>query len=140
VIATSSTVCDRKVENEYFKLQKELRQEQEKNRNLKTELLELQEAIKDLQSKIADLERIIDILRERIYELERRNISIHDDLINQITELKEKLSWKSTAGKPRNNNTTDQNVITLRAEGKTIRQICQETELSTATVTKILKS
>lgn len=59
-------------------------------------------------------------------------------LIQQNEELQRKLSRKGT-GKPRNNNTTDEDVLRLKEEGNTIRDIVSLTGLSTATITKILK-
>jgi hypothetical protein len=80
---------------------------------------------------------------EKLYENEKTKRNelkkrFNPDNEKLIKELQSKLSRKGT-GKPRNNKTTDEDVLKLRNEGKTIRGIVALTGLSTATITKILK-
>jgi chromosome segregation ATPase len=81
---------------------------------------------------------------KRLYEKEKTKRNelkkrFNPDNEKLLKELQQKLSRKGTGGKPRNNKTTDEDVLKLRNEGKTIRDIVKLTGLSTATITKILK-
>lgn len=71
---------------------------------------------------------------EQIATLEQEN----KQLKQHIADLQDKLSRKGK-GKPRNNQTTNEQVYALRAKGKTIREICSVTKLSSTTITKVLK-
>lgn len=98
---------------------------------------EIEQSEKLLKKQLAILEKEQNKLIER-FTTQEFNYKKEIERLNQvIQDLEDKLSRKGK-GKPRNNNTTDTDVTTLRNEGKTIRDICSTTRLSSATVTKIL--
>lgn len=62
-----------------------------------------------------------------------------DTLNNRIKELEEKLSRQGT-GRPRENMTTDEEIIQLKSDGKSYREINKLTGVSTARIYSILKA
>jgi predicted RNase H-like nuclease (RuvC/YqgF family) len=101
----------------------------------------------DYDSLLKQLEREKQATEQykRLYENEKNKRielkkSFNPDNEKLIKELQSNLSRKGTGGKPRNNGTKDADVLHLRNEGKTIRNIVALTGLSTATITKILKN
>ena len=78
---------------------------------------------------------------EGCFKTEKENKPIDSATIStletRIKELESKLS-RNNAGRPKNKH-TDQDIMDLRNQGKTIRDIVSCTGMSSATVVKILK-
>ena len=123
--------------------------EQENKHLLQAQGLVSQEEYDGLLKQL-ERERLLKEQYQRLYEQEakkRKEVSEclktqHETIAaykKKLNELETKLSRKGT-GKPRNNQTTDEEVLTLRNTGKKIREICSITTLSPTTVNKILKN
>jgi DNA repair exonuclease SbcCD ATPase subunit len=146
VLQGSSTVLQSDYEGLLKQLERE-KQSAEQYKNLyskeKTKRNELKKRFntdkENFKEQLEEKEKFIETLRGTILELQTNKEDLPSyPASEEIEELRRKLSRKGT-GKPRNNKTTDEDVLRLRNEGKTIRGIVALTGLSTATITKILK-
>lgn len=89
------------------------------------------EEIRASHKKIADLEKDIRKLKTGTFEVDKLKL--------QIQELQQKLS-RQCSGRPRLSNTPDVEVVRLRTEGKTVKEISTLTGISTATINRILRA
>lgn len=110
-------------------LEREKFLKEEYMRLLEEEKKKCNELKKSLKSKIntKSYQTQIDTLNKQTEELRK-----------QLQEEKAKHARKGT-GRRRNNNTPDDEVLKLRAEGKTVKVINSLTGISTATINRILK-
>ena len=123
--------------------------EQENKHLLQAQGLVSQEEYDGLLKQL-ERERLLKEQYQRLYEQEAKKRKEVIELLRtqhetiaayekRLNELETRLSRKGT-GKPRNNQTTDEEVLALRNAGKKIREICSITTLSPTTVNKILKN
>lgn len=100
------------------------------NKNESDELIKAY--IQEMQKKNKELEQKIEILQK---ELEKKEIQIQ----RLREESKKNNCRKESTGRKRNKNINDTEILKLRTEKKSIREIAKETGLSTTTIQTVIK-